>query len=300
MAVKESNVIVGTQSAQTGPAEEEKSIRDVLLVVGARLLDVIGFVRDTAKQLARGKFREVYLRFWWLCAIRRRRRLGEKLIAAHGTRVQTGPFKGMQYVKSAIGSELCPKLLGSYEAELHEAVNKILRKQYERIINIGCAEGYYAIGLAMRQPRAFVVAFDFNPMARQLCEEMAALNHVSDRLLLGSECSHDDLRRAIGSKTLIFCDCESYEYELLRPDVVPQLAQVDMLVELHDFIDDRISPAIISRFSATHDITLIDSTDRNGSDYASLQNFSARDRRLAVNEYRAYSQQWALMLHRNH
>jgi hypothetical protein len=295
MAVKESSVgVAGVQASQG----EAKKIADVLLIAGARLLDVIGFFRDTAKQLARGKFREVYLRFWWVCAIRRRRRLGERMIATYGTRVQTGPFKNMQYVTSAIGSELCPKLLGSYEAELHGALATVLKKQYDRIINIGCAEGYYAIGLALRQPRAFVVAFDFNPMARQLCEEMATLNHVSDRLLLGSECSHDDLRRAISSKTLIFCDCESHEFELLRPELVPQLAKVDMLVELHDFIDDRITPAIISRFSATHDITMIDSSTRNVSDYASLQNFSPRDQRLAVNEYRAYSQQWALLLHR--
>ena len=294
MAVKESNVSIAAH-AQAG---EGKRVTDALLIVAARLQDVIMFLWDTAKQLARGKFREVYLRFWWVCAIRRRRRLAEKMISGYGTRVQTGPFKNMQYVTSAIGSELCPKLLGSYEAELHGALTTLLKKQYDRVINIGCAEGYYAIGLALRQPRAFVVAFDFNPMARQLCEQMAALNHVSDRLLLGSECSHDDLRRAIGGRTLIFCDCEGYEFELLRPDLVPQLAKVDMLIELHDFIDDRISPALMSRFSATHDITLIDSTDRNVSDYASLQNFSKRDRRLAINEYRAYSQQWALMLHR--
>ena len=99
----------------------------------------------------------------------------------HGRRVLSGPFVGMDYVQQATGSALMPKLLGSYEAELHETLEKIAATEYAAIIDIGCAEGYYAIGLAMRLPNAQVYAFDIDPEARELCTAMARLNGVEER-----------------------------------------------------------------------------------------------------------------------
>ncbi|MFZ5437970.1 MAG: hypothetical protein ACOZAK_02865 [Patescibacteria group bacterium] len=56
--------------------------------------------------------------------------------------VKNGPFKGMQYTEpKSIGSEFFPKLLGSYEKELHSLIKKICSTKYEQIINIGSAEG---------------------------------------------------------------------------------------------------------------------------------------------------------------
>ena len=76
------------------------------------------------------------------------------IIQKCGTVVQSGPFKGMQFVSHS--SEGChvPKLLGSYEQELHVHIEAAIARGYGHVVNIGVAERYYAVGLAIRMPTA--------------------------------------------------------------------------------------------------------------------------------------------------
>ena len=86
-----------------------------------------------------------------------------------GGRVRSGPFAGMRYVDTSVGSCFIPKLLGTYECELASKVEWICRQQPKLIIDIGAAEGYYAIGLAIRMPNARVVAFEQDRQGRRHC-----------------------------------------------------------------------------------------------------------------------------------
>src|SRR4051812_14244715 len=90
------------------------------------------------------KYREL-----WLARLERQRtRINRAILERYGPVVLSGPFAGMAYVRQAAGSCLAPKLIGCYEAELHGVVARILRTGYTQIVDIGCAEGYYAVGLA--------------------------------------------------------------------------------------------------------------------------------------------------------
>lgn len=170
--------------------------------------------------------------------------------------VRSGPFRGMRYPSAAaVGSTLVPKLLGTYEAELHSTVEEICGEKYQTIVDIGSAEGYYAVGLALRFPDAAIFAYDIEPEAIRLCRAMAEVNGVSNRLLTGALCTSSTLKHLpYGKRSLIVCDCEGFEAELFPEEVIQSLVQHDLLIELHDFIDSRISSAIRERFSATHSI----------------------------------------------
>lgn len=226
---------------------------------------------------------------------RRINKLTQAIVKRHGLMVLTGPFAGMLYVAEAAGSGLLPKLLGSYEAELTQWVTTIINSDYGKIIDVGCAEGYYAVGLALRVPETRVFAFDINPRARQLCEEMAEVNGVSERVVVHGECNCERLDALLDDRSLVICDCEGYELELLDPGRVPNLRVSDVLVELHDFVDRSISPTIISRFADTHDISLISSVERDPSTYPALETFNDWDRHVAVAELRPEQMQWAFM-----
>jgi hypothetical protein len=53
----------------------------------------------------------------------------------------------MRYAQvRATCSSVLSKLLGTYESELHPVLHEILIKPYELIVDVGSAEGYYAIG----------------------------------------------------------------------------------------------------------------------------------------------------------
>lgn len=185
------------------------------------------------------------------------------LYAATGHQVPTGPFRGMRYIPIApecrsCGGALAPRLLGAYEAELQPTIEEVIGRGFTTVVDIGCAEGYYAIGLARRLPGAQVFAFDADDEAQTLCAQMAQANGVADRVHVGGFCTPERLRQLLAGGAFLLCDCEGCELELINPALVPELATTTMLVELHDFIHPAVTPTMQERFGASHHIELID------------------------------------------
>ncbi len=79
--------------------------------------------------------------------------LDNTLTARDGTGVLDGPFKGMAYPVRAAEGARAARVLGAYEAGLEPVIETIIRRAYATVIDIGCAEGYYAVGLARRMPQ---------------------------------------------------------------------------------------------------------------------------------------------------
>jgi hypothetical protein len=207
----------------------------------------------------------------------------------------------MRYVPQLATAEallrhaVVPKLLGCYEAELHDTLSRVYHRTYRRIINVGSAEGYYAIGLALRIPDVPVFAFDIDPAERALCGEMALANGVADRLTMRGECTVDELRALASGESLIVCDCEGCELTLLRPDLIPGLRTCDMIVEMHDCVDPTISQTISARFAATHEVTILPRVERDPETYPALASLTPYQRRLAVSEFRWGPLHWAFL-----
>lgn len=208
--------------------------------------------------------------------------------------VQSGPFRGMVYAAGDMIAEVS-RLLGCYEMELHGIIDGLLKNNYTRVIDVGSAEGYYAVGFAMRLPGAKVYAFESDPAIASLSREMARANGVSDRVTVAGECTSEILRELTKEPALVMCDCEGCELELLRPDLVPGLVRCDLLVELHDFIQAGIGQAVLQRFAASHHIVTAESGPRDPSVYPALDGLSFLDRRFAVSEFHWTKIQWAFL-----
>src|SRR3990167_7614490 len=103
----------------------------------------------------------------------------------HGLTILQGPFAGMSYLRAATEGALAPRLLGTYESELHPHIEAFARQGFETVIDVGCAEGYYAVGLARLMPDATIYAYDIKPEARAACEALAETNGVADRVMVG-------------------------------------------------------------------------------------------------------------------
>jgi hypothetical protein len=174
--------------------------------------------------------------------------------------VLDGPFAGMKYVEQAVGSGWFPKVLGRYERELHGVIGEIIAGGFGTIVDIGCAEGYYAIGLALRCPTAQVLAYDIDEHARTLCGELATRNGVEGRVSIRGRCEPEELRQLnLVGRAVVISDCEGFELEVLDPKRVPWLAAADILVELHDFLIPGLKDQLLPRFEATHIAQVIDS-----------------------------------------
>ena len=173
--------------------------------------------------------------------------------------VRNGVFKGMRYPEFiAHGSSMFPKLLGSYESELNTEFENLIKNKYTEVIDVGCAEGYYAVGIAMRMEKTKVFAFDVNTEALDSCKKMARLNKVDDRMTYGSFFSDKDLSKfKFSGKGLVICDCEGYEIELFTPASIANLKNCDILIELHDLYNEKITPTIIKVFKESHTIRFV-------------------------------------------
>jgi hypothetical protein len=208
----------------------------------------------------------------------------KRLRAAHLIRQWTegtviaGPFTGMRYVEQSVGSALYPKLLGTYEKELQPVIERLCAKEYRWIIDVGAAEGYYAIGMALRCQGAHIVAFESVEAGRQLIHQLAERNQIETKVDIHGYCDSDTLRKQLKEiqkeKCLIIMDVEGFEIELLEPRHTPELIECDILVELHDGkATGPIGDEIQSRFESTHRIERFWSRQRCLEDLPSRESF---------------------------
>ncbi|MGC8743217.1 MAG: methyltransferase domain-containing protein [Verrucomicrobiia bacterium] len=226
---------------------------------------------------------------------RQRRRLAEEKLKSLGlypNEVVSGPFKGMKYDERWASNKF-EKIFGIYESYLHPVIEKICKKQYSEIIDVGCAEGYYVIGFALRMPNSIIYGFDIQENLIKDCLELAKLNNVAGQIKTGSFCSPETLQSIpIRSKALVFSDCEGYELELLNPEKSPMLKDADILVEVHSFTNRSIPKILQDRFSKTHNLTVIQTEAIKFADYPVLKNLSFPEIYALTNEERCEIMEW--------
>jgi hypothetical protein len=232
--------------------------------------------------------------------LRPERYLQEKVKAAAAGRVISGPFCGMKYVDRSYCSGLYPKLLGVYERELHPIIEQACAKTVDRVVDIGSAEGYYAVGFAYRRPSIPVIAFEMDADARRACQELARLNDLTDAVDLRAACDSAALAEAIGDLiSLVMCDCEGAEAEIMDPVKVPALQTAYVLVETHDFVIPGLTERIRNRFAATHEIKEIWQQDRGRGDFPLtdwyIRRLPDQDLRALLNEHRPERMRWLWM-----
>ncbi len=211
-------------------------------------------------------------RFWLFFrrfSIAPRHVLERESLRESGLVVGAGPFKGLHYVHDTVCGGYIPKLLGTYERELHETIYAASQMSFERIVNIGAADGYYAVGLARLMPDVQVIVFELEEKGRKLVQMMAEHNGVSERLEIYGACDPSGLAKilAVPGKTLVICDVEGYEDILMDPVACPELKKAHVLVELHDCKNAGVSDRLRDRFVATHEITRIWQQARTATEY---------------------------------
>jgi hypothetical protein len=193
-----------------------------------------------------------------------------------------------------------PYQVGSFELELHPALERIIDSEPAAVINVGSAEGYYVTGLASRLPGARVIGFEDDPRLREASRRLAALNGVGDRIELQGHCDLEALvalAPQIGDgPAVLLIDCEGCEGTLVDPEAVAWLRGATLLVELHPAADAAIAQRLAERLEATHEVEPIPGRIRRASDLeyhlGPLRGLRRIDRELLVAEFRDGPQDW--------
>lgn len=218
--------------------------------------------------------------------------LANTLRKRSGTTILAGPFKGMDYSVAASEGAWCARLLGVYEASLAPVLETVIARAYPQVIDVGCAEGYYAVGLAARMAGTQVFAHDMDANARELVASLAAANGVADRVQVNGLIDHAGFDHCLAAKTFVLCDIEGAEDGLLDPVAAPGLRAADILVEVHDGMKPGLSDRIAARFAATHKVTRIGRRLDDSSLPDWTEGLSDLDRLLLLWEWRTSPTPW--------
>lgn len=187
--------------------------------------------------------------------------------------VVSGPFAGMKFNNKYLD---LPKILGTYEIELHEVFCRLRDRDYLKVVDIGAAEGYYAVGVALWNPKCSVTAYEANPNYHESIRYLAKVNNVESRLELQGSCNGESLNN-LGDElrnAFVIVDVEGYEKTLLDPQTVPALQTATILVEVHDNFVEGCTDAIIQRFHDSHKISAYESRARRVTEYPLKSIFS--------------------------
>ena len=239
-------------------------------------------------------YRELEMRWGRRAAIRWLRQAGVlnlalKVAEHFDYTVQDGPFRDMRYTRAAVLTHhATPNLLGTYERQLYPLLQDAATR-CDLIIDIGSAEGYFAVGLARLTGKP-VIAFDVNSRERQMVREMAELNNVSHLLTVSEWCSSAKLVDLVrGRRALVFCDIDGGEFSLFTSEVVEALRGSDVFIELHGTLEEN--RCLIERFVGREPIVLDHPKETLGAERLALLGPDAE--RMSA-EYREF-QQWLVL-----
>lgn len=225
----------------------------------------------------------------------RSKRIARAIVQRDGAVIQAGPFAGMGYHDYATFGCLAPVLLGSYEQELHPHILALRDAGLKRIVDIGCAEGHYAVGLARLLPDVVVHAYDVDPRAQAACARLAAMNGVEDRVKVAGLFRGEDFAAVAGVDTLVMMDAEGAEDDLLDPQAWPALQTVRLIVETHDIFRPGVKDRLVARFAPSHHIEVVENAPRLGSRPEWLTPLSGLDQLIAMWEWRRAPTPWLVM-----
>ncbi len=223
--------------------------------------------------------------------------LQNTLTKSEGTTVGGGPLSGLKFLSQS--SEGChiAKLLGTYEQPLHPFIEEAISEEYEYVVNIGSAEGYYAVGMARKMEKTIVHTFDIDENARHACSHLAAKNNVSERIAISGHFDHKDFGSYASTKSLVICDIEGGEQSLLDPVKAPALKNLDLIVESHECLIPGITDRLMKIFSDSHEILKIDDDGTRDLSQAPawINKLSHLDQLLCVWEWRTGPTPWLVM-----
>jgi hypothetical protein len=226
------------------------------------------------------------------------------VLATSLQRVVAGPFTGTRLDLSPLSQrQLLGYILGTQELELHDVMEQIIARQYGAILNIGAADGYYAVGLAVRSPRTQVAAFEMLAELHPIIVRTARANRVEERVSVHGKCDLSAFRTVLQTAShpiLVLMDVEGGELALLDPLEATELEDVDILVETHDMFAPGCTETLTRRFQPTHNIERRTTRARVLADFP--PNFLRRYRRIfpqlaidLMDERRPSQQHWLYM-----
>jgi hypothetical protein len=193
-------------------------------------------------------------------------------------------------------------LLGIYEREVLEALENASHGR-RIFIDIGAADGYYAVGGLAANMFDQATCFEISPAGQETILENARRNSVESRIRILGEFTGDSLAVLSSShnrdfsEMVILMDIEGSEFEILTEAVLTELRKSILIIEIHDWevpsgtsIDDLLDSA-----EEFFQVTWLTMGDRNMSVFPELVDWPDDDRWILCSESRPKLMKWLVL-----
>jgi hypothetical protein len=233
----------------------------------------------------------------------RRLHLSRQLDKALGSTVKYGPFKGLSLSGlSWWGStDRAGMLLGIYEQEILSTLESIPPQYRKSFIDLGAADGYYAIGVLINNLFETSYCFEISEKGQQTIEANAALNGVERRVHVFGIAEWDFYSKVPDSalsNSVLLVDIEGAEFGVLSAETFKRFSNSIIIIELHDhFFPDgqrRLAKLRGAIGDAFH-IEELTTTKRDLSVFPELREYSDTDRWLICSEGRRALPHWYVL-----
>lgn len=201
----------------------------------------------------RGQFEQLFNELATEAAELKRIVISQRLWNETGGIVKHGLLKGYYLGERATWrpQDNAAKLLGLYEQEVCELIGRIAPGR-STLVDLGAADGFYGVGLIATNCFDQSYCYEIDDDSRENLRALAMAAGVADRVhLYGAATSSfaGDLQHAgvDFSDTVVLCDIEGAEFEVLTREALAAMRRAHVIVEIHDFqIPGGHGPALLT------------------------------------------------------
>ena len=190
--------------------------------------------------------------------------------------------------------------LGTYEEHILQKMIHFSKKGSSLLIDIGAADGYFAVGMAYANFYEKVCAFEIEQEGRDRILENAVANKCDHKIKVYGEANVASVLKVIEGvdKATVLIDIEGAEYGLLSHEMISILKNHYVICELHPWMvieGDIFQNQLLDRASEQFDIEMIKRDSYHPNDFSEFYNLSDEERLVAVGEGRDKNMQWMIL-----
>jgi len=225
-----------------------------------------------------------------------------KLILEHGYQVAYGTFKGMKLSKNIYWAkdDLITHILGVYEEHILKKLIEFSKKGNYPFIDIGAADGYFAIGMAFSETFKKIYAFEIEEGGRNSLNKNIENNFCKDKVVIDIEANFETLQEIINKNksAVILIDIEGSEFDLLDDKLLKLLSNCYIVCELHPALSVNgleKQNMLINNAKAFFDVSIIQRESYCPNKFSELNEFTDEERLIAFGEGRENNMNWLIL-----
>jgi len=232
--------------------------------------------------------------------------LNKKIIKISNSKVMSGKYKNthLENISHWSKFDYAPKLLGLYEEQIQNLIVDIQKKKnLKTLINIGCGDGYHALGLVKNKFFDKSICYEISLEARNILETNIKKNNLYDKFIIRKEANIDeikkDLQKLKSEETLFLIDIEGTEFTLFKDEDLNFLKKSYLVIEDHNFFikDNELKEKFYLSLHKFFNVEFIENGPRNPfiiqNDF--LDQLNDDSRFLLLSEGRPQKMRWIFL-----